>query len=89
MRSGVWVGVVSLLSWLALIQPHAEAAKAKPRPTLEQVKQLIENKGYDFKSASTGPGAIVYEQFGSLHTYDLKTGQAKTVDVTKAVIDAL
>jgi tricorn protease len=49
-----------------------------------QVKQLIENKGYDFKSASAGPGAIVYEQFGSLHTYDLKTGQTKTVDVKLA-----
>ena len=42
MRSGVWVGAVSFLSWVALIQPHAEAAKA--RPTLEQVKQLIEKK---------------------------------------------
>jgi len=44
MRSGVWVGVVSLLSWVALTQPHADAAKAKLRPTLEQVKQLIEKK---------------------------------------------
>jgi hypothetical protein len=44
MRCGVWVGVVSLFSWVALVQPHADAAKAKPRPTLEQVKQLIEKK---------------------------------------------
>jgi tricorn protease len=49
-----------------------------------QVKQLIENKGYDFKSASAGPGAIVYEQFGSLHVYDLKTAQTKTVEVKLA-----
>ena len=32
-----------------------------------EVKQLIENRGLDFKSASAGPGGIVYEQFGSLH----------------------
>src|SRR6266849_2913332 len=42
----------------------------------KQVKQLIENQGLDFKSASAGPGAIVYEQFGSLHLYDdLKSGK--------------
>ena len=50
----------------------------------KQVRQLIENNGYDFKSASAGPGAIVYEQFGSLHLYDLKTGQTKTVEVKLA-----
>ena len=44
MRSGVWVGVVSLLSWVALVQPHADAAKSNPLPTLERVKQLIEKK---------------------------------------------
>ncbi|HKX00095.1 MAG TPA: PDZ domain-containing protein [Bryobacteraceae bacterium] len=47
----------------------------------KNVKQLIENHGLDFKSASAGPGAIVYEQFGSLHLYDLKTGKARPVEV--------
>jgi tricorn protease len=46
-----------------------------------QVKQLIENHGLDFKSAAAGPGAIVYEQFGSLHLFDLKSGKTKPVDV--------
>jgi tricorn protease len=32
-----------------------------------QVKQLIENRGLDFKSAGAGPDAIVCAQFGSLH----------------------
>jgi tricorn protease len=50
----------------------------------KRVRQLIENKGYDFKSASAGPGAIVYEQFGSLHLYDLKTGATNTVAVKLA-----
>ena len=47
----------------------------------KQVKQLIENRGLDFKSAGAGPGAIVYEQFGSLHLYDLKTGKSNPVPV--------
>src|SRR5579872_1313481 len=49
-----------------------------------QVKQLVENHGLDFKSASAGPGAIVYEQFGALHLYDLKSGKASAVDVRLA-----
>jgi tricorn protease len=46
-----------------------------------QVKQLIENRGLDFKSAGAGPDAIVYAQFGSLHLYDLKSGKSKPVPV--------
>ena len=49
-----------------------------------QVRQVIENKGLDFKSASAGPGAIVYEQFGSLHLYDLKSGHQHPVNITVA-----
>ncbi len=33
----------------------------------KEVKQLIENHGLDLKSASLGPDAIVYEQFGRAH----------------------
>jgi tricorn protease len=50
----------------------------------KQVKQLVENRGLDLKSASAGPGAIVYEQFGALHLYDLKTGTTKPVEVRLA-----
>ncbi len=45
------------------------------------VKQVIENHGLDLKSASAGPGAIVYEQFGSLNLYDLKSEKTKAVEV--------
>ena len=45
------------------------------------VTEEIENRGFDFKSASAGPGAIVYEQFGSLHLFDLATGTSRRVDV--------
>jgi tricorn protease len=47
----------------------------------QKVVQAIRNDGLDIKSASAGPGAIVYEQFGSLHLYDLKSGQTKAVPV--------
>jgi tricorn protease len=46
-----------------------------------QVQQLIENRGLDFKSASAGPGAIVYEQFGSLGLYEFESGQIKALEV--------
>ncbi len=48
------------------------------------VKRVVENQGLDFKSASAGPGAIVYEQFGSLNLYDLKSGKTKRVSVQLA-----
>ncbi|MFP5260615.1 MAG: PDZ domain-containing protein [Blastocatellia bacterium] len=47
----------------------------------KKVTQLIRNEGLDIKSASAGPGAIVYEQFGSLHLYDLNSGKARRLDV--------
>jgi len=46
-----------------------------------QVKQVIPNTGLDLKSASAGPGAIVYEQFGALYLYDLKSGKTSQVNV--------
>jgi tricorn protease len=50
----------------------------------KKVTRAIANQGLDFKSAAAGPGAIVYEQFGELHLYDLKTGQTQAVAVKLA-----
>jgi tricorn protease len=50
----------------------------------KKVTRAVENHGLDFKSASAGPGAIVYEQFGALYLYDLKTGKTKAVEVRLA-----
>jgi tricorn protease len=50
----------------------------------KQVKEVLENHGLDFKSASAGPGAIVYEQFGSIHLYDLKSDHEHPVHITVA-----
>jgi tricorn protease len=46
-----------------------------------QVRRVLDNRGMDVKSASAGPDAIVYEQFGSLHLFDLQTGRARKLDV--------
>jgi tricorn protease len=46
------------------------------------VSRVLENRGMDIMSACAGPGAIVYEQFGSLHLYDLSSGREHPVQVT-------
>ena len=50
----------------------------------QQVKQVVKNEGLDIKSAAAAPDAIVYEQFGSLHLLDLKSGNdsALTIQLT-------
>ena len=51
--------------------------------TTQKVTRVIENKnGFDITSASAGPGAIVYSQFGVLHLYDLASRQDREVKVT-------
>jgi tricorn protease len=48
----------------------------------KNVSRVIENHGMDIMSAAAGPGAIVYEQFGSLHLFDLASGREHEVRVT-------
>ena len=45
------------------------------------VKQVIENKGLDFKSLSAGPDALVYEQFGGIYMYDPQSGKTERVNI--------
>ena len=49
-----------------------------------KVSRALQNDGLDLKSASAGPGAIVYEQFGSLNLYDLVTGKTSPLSVSIA-----
>lgn len=51
-------------------------------PAAKTVTQLIENKGLDMKSASAGPDAIAYEQFGGIYLYDLKSKKTAKVPVS-------
>ena len=45
------------------------------------VRQLTQHDDYDIMSASAGPDAIVYEQAGYIHLFDLKTGQARRLSI--------
>jgi tricorn protease len=48
----------------------------------KKVAQAIQHNGLDIKAAAAGPDAIVYEQFGSLNLYDLKSGKTTKVNVS-------
>jgi tricorn protease len=50
----------------------------------KKVARAIENRGFDFKSTSAGPDAIVYEQFGTIGLYDLKSGKTREVEIRVA-----
>ncbi|MFN7928559.1 MAG: hypothetical protein U0Y68_11535 [Blastocatellia bacterium] len=50
--------------------------------TTKKVIELLKNDGLDIKSASAGPDAIVYEQFGAIYLFDLKTNKAQKVNIT-------
>jgi tricorn protease len=50
----------------------------------KKVEEVIKNDGLDFKSASAGPGAIIVEQFGSLHLYDLTSRRDQGLSITLA-----
>lgn len=45
------------------------------------VEQAAANKSFDLKSLQAGPGALVYEQFGSIHLFDPASGADKTVSI--------
>jgi len=47
----------------------------------KEVREALPNHGFDVKSASLGPDAIVYEQFAGIHLYDLKSGTSKPVPI--------
>jgi tricorn protease len=50
-------------------------------PQTRKVRDLLPTSGMDVKSASAGPDCIVYEQFGSIHLYDLKSEKAHRVPI--------
>ncbi len=51
-------------------------------PATKSVTEVIRNTGADIRSASAGPGAIVYEQFGQIGMYDLSSGKTSGVPIT-------
>ncbi len=53
-------------------------------PASKKVTQALRNDGLDIKSASAGPGVIAYEQFGSLHLFDVQSGRSQRLEVQVA-----
>ena len=47
----------------------------------KQVRAALSSNGMDIKSASAGPDAIVYEQFGSIHLFDPASGKQQAVNI--------
>jgi tricorn protease len=50
-------------------------------PATKAVRLAFPSNGMDIKSASAGPDAIVYEQFGSIHLFDPVTGKEHAVNI--------
>jgi tricorn protease len=50
-------------------------------PSSKKVDELVKNTGKDMWSASAGPGAIVYEQFGEVHLFDIASGKEHIVPI--------
>ncbi len=50
-------------------------------PKTKQLEEAVHTNGVDIKSASAGPDAIAYEQFGSIHLYDPKTKKEHAVEI--------
>ncbi|MDQ2901822.1 MAG: protease, partial [Acidobacteriota bacterium] len=48
----------------------------------KQVQPVLDNHGLDLKTVSAGAGALVYEQFGSLHLFDPASHQDKELSVS-------
>ena len=50
-------------------------------PTTKSVTEVVKNDGADIRSASAGPGGIVYDRFGELFLYDTASGQTRPISV--------
>ena len=50
-------------------------------PTTKAVSEVVKNDGPDIRSASGGPGGIVYDRFGELFLYDTASGQTHQINV--------
>jgi tricorn protease len=50
----------------------------------KEVTEVMPNHGLPIKDMSAGPGAIVYEQFGAIHIYDLVAHREHPVEIRVA-----
>jgi len=47
----------------------------------KQLAQLTRHDDFDIMNASAGPDAVVYEQAGYIHLFDVKTGKARKLSI--------
>ncbi len=73
----MWIGntvyFVSDRNFTANLFSYAAGAK--------EVKQLTHHDDFDIMNASAGPDAIVYEQAGNIHLFEVKTGQSRRLSI--------
>lgn len=50
-------------------------------PATKAVTDVVTNDGADIRSASAGPGGIVYDRFGELFLYDTRSGETHQIKV--------
>ena len=50
----------------------------------KELKQLTQHNDWDIKNASAGPDAIVYEQGGYVHLYDVPSGRSRQLAIDVA-----
>ncbi len=50
-------------------------------PATKSLTEVVKNDGADIRSASAGPGGIVYDRFGELFLYDTASGQTHQISV--------
>ncbi len=50
-------------------------------PATKSVTEVVKNNGADIRSASAGPGGIVYDRFGELFLYDTASGKTNQISV--------
>jgi tricorn protease len=48
------------------------------------IRQLVENHGLDFKTLTGRGDTLAYEQFGTIHLYDIPSGKEHAVEITTA-----
>lgn len=51
------------------------------RTDTKELKQLTQHDDWDIANASAGPGAIVYEQGGYIHLFDIATDKSRQLNV--------
>ncbi len=79
-RNPIWVGDrVYFLS-----DRGGRMALYRYAPDRHAVELAYGDDAYDIKSASAGPGAIVFERFGAIGLYDLATGGVSWPDIRVA-----